>query len=183
MDRRQRKTRAAIFAAFIQLLSQTSYDRITVGQIIEKADVGRATFYAHFETKEFLLEALCRELFAHVFEASTGDRNAHSHVFDCCSGGTPFVHLLEHLQNNDNHILDLLSGQNNGLFLEAFRKELRALALSQTALFESRRAPELPEDYWIDHIVSTFVQTVRWWTANGMTQTPEQVERYFRLAV
>lgn len=183
MDRRQRKTRTAIFEAFIRLLSQKSYDRITVGQIIEAADVGRATFYAHFETKEFLLSALCRELFDHVFEMEAGDHNAHSHMFDCADGGTPFLHLLRHLQKNDNHILDLLSCRNNELFLAYFRQELRTLAIAQQALFTQRRAPELPEDYWIEHIVSTFVQTVRWWSANGMQQTPEQIERYFRLAV
>ena len=70
MDRRQRRTREAIFSAFTQLLAQKDFAQITVGQIIEKADVGRATFYAHFETKEFLLTALCEELFAHVLPES-----------------------------------------------------------------------------------------------------------------
>ena len=55
MDRRRRKTREAIFSAFIALLSKKDFEQITVGEIIEKADIGRATFYAHFETKEFSL--------------------------------------------------------------------------------------------------------------------------------
>ena len=57
MDRRQRKTRQAIFQSFTALLSQKPFHRITVGEIIEKADIGRATFYAHFETREDLLQA------------------------------------------------------------------------------------------------------------------------------
>ena len=56
MDRRQRKTREAIFSAFTELLSQKDYTQITVGEIIALADVGRATFYAHFETKDYLLK-------------------------------------------------------------------------------------------------------------------------------
>ena len=59
MDRRQRKTREAIFAAFIALLSKKDFSQITVGEIIDKADVGRATFYSHFETKDFLLVKSC----------------------------------------------------------------------------------------------------------------------------
>ena len=61
MDRRQKKTREAIFNAFCELLSKKRYEQITVGEIIERADVGRATFYAHFETKDFLLKELCAE--------------------------------------------------------------------------------------------------------------------------
>ena len=58
MDRRQRKTREGIFSAFTTLLSQKEFGQITVGEIIERADISRATFYAHFETKEFLLKEL-----------------------------------------------------------------------------------------------------------------------------
>ncbi|MBR5270501.1 MAG: TetR/AcrR family transcriptional regulator, partial [Anaerotignum sp.] len=65
MDRRKRKTREAIFTAFTKLLSKKDFGQITVGEIIEKADVGRATFYAHFETKDHLLKEFCEDLFCH----------------------------------------------------------------------------------------------------------------------
>ena len=183
MDRRQRKTREAIFAALTELLSRKDFSRITVGEIIEKADVGRATFYAHFETKDDLLKALCEELFCHIFDAVEGNPAGHRHVFDCDAPESVFLHLLQHLQRNDHHILDLLSGRNNELFLEYFRTNLRTLAASQLPLFEGRRDARLPESFWIDHIAATFADTVRWWVEGGMKEPPETVAEYFRLAV
>ena len=183
MDRRQRKTREAIFHAFTQLLSQKNFNQITVGEIIEEADIGRATFYAHFETKEYLLKQLCRELFAHVFEADAGEETAHSHIFDCDAPDSVFLHLFQHLQKNDNHILDLLSCQNNGLFLGYFKEELKMLVSHQLPRFAHRKADVLPEDFWVDHIAGTFVETVRWWLANGKKETPEKITEFFLLAV
>ena len=109
MDRRQRKTREAIFSAFTKLLSEKSFNHITVSDIIERADIGRATFYAHFETKDYLLKELCEELFCHIFDSSSESDHNHRHIFNCSAPDSVFTHLFEHLYKNDNQILELLS--------------------------------------------------------------------------
>lgn len=67
MDRRIAKTRKAIFAAFDALIVKTDYAKISVQNIIDEADIGRSTFYEHFETKDDLLRAKCTDLFEHIF--------------------------------------------------------------------------------------------------------------------
>ncbi len=183
MDRRQRKTRDAIFKAFIALLSHTHYEQITVGAIIEEADIGRSTFYAHFETKDALLHALCKELFAHIFETNTGGTAAHSRIFDCDETGSVALHLLTHLQADDNHIAKLLLCPNNDLFLRYFKEELMERIQKQSSLFCARRPQDVPEDFWIDHAASVFVNTVWWWASNGMREPAETICRYYLAAL
>ncbi len=183
MDRRQRKTREAIFSAFIALLSKKDFTQITVGEIIQQADVGRATFYAHFETKDFLLKELCEELFCHIFDAASNQPVEHRHIFDCDAPSSVFVHLLQHLQKNDNNILVLLSCQNNDLFLRYFKSNLQKLVISQLPTFAARKSSKLPESFWIDHIAATFVETIRWWIGHGMQESAQTIAEYFYLAV
>ncbi len=178
MDRRQRKTREAIFNAFTDLLSRKNVNRITVGEIIEKADVGRATFYAHFETKDNLQEELCKELFCHIFDSMQPEDSGHRHIFECDVNNSPFYHLLMHIRNNDNRILDLLSCENNELFLKYFKKGVAAIVEAQYLDFECNNK-NLPSDYVINHIASSFVETVRWWINGGLKQTPETINEYF----
>ena len=134
MDRRQKKTRTAIFDAFISLLTEYSYSQITVGQILERADVGRATFYAHFETKDYLLKELCEELFDHLFRPEEP-----SPLFCCQAPDSVFEHLFAHIGHNDNNILRLLRCRNNELFLGYFKENLKKTAQAQLELFAGQR--------------------------------------------
>ncbi|MCC3327727.1 TetR/AcrR family transcriptional regulator [Nocardia abscessus] len=54
-DRRVRRTRALLHRALIELMVERAYDRITVRDILARADVGRSTFYAHYRDKDDLL--------------------------------------------------------------------------------------------------------------------------------
>ena len=179
MDRRQRKTREAIFNAFTKLLSDKDFNQITVGEIIDEADIGRATFYSHFETKDFLLKEFCQELFCHIFDTDNNEMHKHKHIFECNGSESVFLHLFQHLQKNDNNILSLLSSQNNEIFLRYFRTNLENLIENHLNLFEHRKKKNIPEKFWKNHIVSTFVETIRWWIENGMKESPEVINEYF----
>lgn len=179
MDRRQRKTREAIFKAFTELLSKKNFDQITVGEIIESADIGRATFYSHFETKDYLLKEFCEELFCHIFDTENEREHDHGHIFECDGSDSVFLHLIQHLQKNDNNITTLLSSQNNELFLRYFRTNLESLIESRLGLFKSQKHKNLPEPFWKNHVTSTFVETIRWWIDNGMNESPEVITQYF----
>jgi AcrR family transcriptional regulator len=54
-DRRVRRTRRILVEAFVALVLEKGYERLTVQDILDRADVGRSTFYAHYRDKEALL--------------------------------------------------------------------------------------------------------------------------------
>src|SRR5215510_4017956 len=54
-DRRVRRTRELLQRALLSLIQERGYDRITVQDIIDRADIGRSTFYAHYRDKDDLL--------------------------------------------------------------------------------------------------------------------------------
>ena len=111
-DRRITKTRKAIYSAFLQLLNQKGYETITVQEIIDLADVGRSTFYSHYESKELLLDELCQKLFHHLFE-----RAQHLSPQDY------LAHIFQHFKKNQDHVTSLLFSKND-YFIRQLRKEL-----------------------------------------------------------
>lgn len=183
MDRRQKRTREAIFNAFSQLLSKYNYNQISVQQIIDTANIGRTTFYSHYETKESLLEDLCTELFGHIIDTARGIPHGHYH-FNCGSStDSVFLHLLKHLQENDYNILELLSSQNNEIFIQHFKSNLQNLIQVQYAQKGLLKKAKLPQDFLVHHIASSFVNTVSWWISNKMKDSPEKITEYFLITI
>jgi AcrR family transcriptional regulator len=54
-DRRFQRTRRLLLDAFVESIASREYDEITVADIVGRANVGRSTFYEHYESKEDLL--------------------------------------------------------------------------------------------------------------------------------
>ena len=183
MDRRQQKTRTAIFSAFTSLLAEKSYSKITVQEIIDAANVGRTTFYAHFETKDDLLKELCEELFGHIIGSAMDCTHTHGLYSDGSAPESVFCHLLQHLQENDRNIIALLSCESSEMFLRFFKDSLNELVRSQFINQNRKANTDIPEDFLINHISGSFVEMVLWWIRGHRKQTPEDLERYFRAVI
>ena len=183
MDRRQQRTRTAIFDAFSTLLTEKNYSKITVQEIIDAANVGRTTFYAHFETKEELLRALCQELFGHIIDTARGLPHGHYHYSCGNKSDSVFLHLLRHLRENDSNVLGLLSGESSEIFLRYFKDSLRALIEGQFFPAGQPIRGDVPRDFLVNHVSGSFVEMVLWWVRGRMRQSPEELDRYFRAVI
>ena len=174
MDRRQRKTRQAIYDAFEELMVDSHYSQITVAQIIDRADVGRSTFYDHFETKDDLLAQMCVEMFEHIFEGVSAQCKTHAHLEVKGLEGL-LAHLLYHLRDSHGAVCGKLLKEGEPHFTEYFRGQL-------TNLFERKYPavdPSIPRDLAVDMLVSAFCQAIVWWFENDIQCTPEELAHWF----
>lgn len=183
MDRRQQKTQTAIFQAFSSLLAEQSYNHITVQKIIDRANVGRTTFYDHFETKDELLKALSENLFGHIISSAKDCTHTHGLYSNNSAPESIFCHLLQHLQANDNNILGLLSCESSEIFLRYFKDSLSELIQNQFVNQNRKNKKDIPLDFLINHISGSFVEMVLWWIKGRMKQTPEELDGYFRAVI
>lgn len=154
MDRRWQKTRKAIFKSFRALLEKKRYDHITVQEIIDGADVGRSTFYAHFETKDLLLEGLCAEMFHHVFENDPCPFQGQDYTLQA-----KLSHILWHVLESRSDLSSLFLSDSSTLFMSYFKKHLRLIFQEHIDEF----SPSVPKEFLLHHVTCSFAEGVKWW--------------------
>jgi len=93
-DRRIQRTQQLLEAALLSLIKEKDFDAISVQEIIDRANVGRATFYAHYDNKEDLLESGFEGLLAALRERQREARSRRSDPDEQLLGFSR--HLLAH---------------------------------------------------------------------------------------
>src|SRR5512135_3076549 len=92
LDRRERRTRQLLSEALIALMQEKRYEAITVQDIIDRADVGRSTFYAHYRDKD--------DLFATAFQVVMDKLLGCLEDDDDTDKIIPSLQLFRHFQKN-----------------------------------------------------------------------------------
>ena len=104
MTRQEVKTQEAIFTAFFDLLAQKSFHDIRIGELCQKANIGRSTFYSHFTSKDDLLIAVCQQLFQHVFVTSSIAEHQTNQSLHKGSLEEQATHLYQHFKENADKV-------------------------------------------------------------------------------
>ena len=71
LDPRVKRTRNLILEAFFELLAEKKFESISVQDVTTKAQINRATFYAHFQDKYALLDYSINQMFRQEIEKRT----------------------------------------------------------------------------------------------------------------
>jgi AcrR family transcriptional regulator len=176
-DRRVRRTKNALHEALMALILEKRYDKITVQDIIDRANVGRSTFYAHFLDKEDLLvqglALFSDELQAHIATADHNEKEAghllHSGVF------------FQHANLHHDLYRAMQEGGGADVIFEAGRRHLNQDIenhLGQLFPDDDKRA--IPMPVITSFVTGAMLSVLNWWLDAGRPFPPEEIDAMFQ---
>lgn len=175
-DRRVKRTRKTLQEALIALILEKGYEAITVQDVIDRADVGRSTFYAHFVDKEALLLS--------QFEYLQADFERHfaEHIADEASAdlldfsGVMFQHAQRY-----RRVYQAVVGKQSGQLMQRHLEKTLTARVKQGV---DRRWADgqqtVPPDILTHHLVSAFMSLMIWWLDHDLPYPPERMDQIYR---
>jgi AcrR family transcriptional regulator len=177
-DRRSERTRQLLNTALIDLMSEQRYDEITVQDIIERANIGRSTFYAHYVDKEDLLvSGVTRVLDMLSLDGQPlGARD--QQALPSLAGFFQHVHDHHHLYKALAH-----GGGIERLFKKSHQHMRQNIERHLAAMIAAGQAPAAPLPLVADYLSGAVMSMLTWWLDNNMPYTPEQMDSLFKQLV
>ena len=167
-DRRVRRTRRALSEAFLSLVVEKGYEKLTVQDILDRGDIGRSTFYAHYRDKESLLLA-CFDDMEQQLRSEIAERAPADASFDLA---LPVAKVFAHAYRNQR-IYRALCGKQGG---NAVQRHLHGLV---GALLAENLRPQLdassadiPAEVVAEFYTAAALGLLTWWIDHNFCHGP-----------
>src|SRR5690348_6333200 len=115
-DRRSQRTQRALGDALIELMTERRYADLTVQDILDRANIGRSTFYAHYYDKEDLLGSMIEQM---IVALNRRIQTAETHL-----ALPPSLGLFEHMYEQHRLYRALVRGQGVDVVLRVLHQRL-----------------------------------------------------------
>jgi len=162
-DRRTQRTRAHLQQALIELILEKGYESITIRDITERAHVGYATFFRHYDSKEALL--------ADAFEQSTSALISLLHSLGESSPEEEGRLIFEHIEAHHELYQVFLRGEGTQALVDQVERE----AVKELVMRYARYTPDIPAAILANHMVASIIALIKWWLRNDMPFSPERM--------
>jgi AcrR family transcriptional regulator len=176
-DARVRRTRDALGDALVALMQEKPFETITVQDVLDRAKVGRSTFYSHYTDKDDLLMSDAEEFFESVsmLLSLRGDKS--DRVF-------PVKEFFSHIAEAQQFVNALMASGKfhdnmelaHGLFARGIQRRLSELPKGQGIAAE-----ELPAIAYAH--AGALMSLLQWWIDRGMKQSPAEMDQLFHRMV
>lgn len=180
-DRRVQRTRRLLHQALMSHAVEKKYEAITVQEILDRADVGRSTFYTHFRDKDELLVSGFQYLRARLQAAQAASAARTGKSYERIIGFS--LAMFEHV-NEHRRIIRALLGSNAEFVVRRQLHSALAAVISQNAKLEpQRRKPEnsgVSPELLTHFLVSTYISVLTWWLNSRNPAPPKEIDAAYR---
>lgn len=202
VDRRVQKTRKLLQDALIELVAERGYESVTIQELLDRANVGRSTFYAHFQDKDQLLRSILDRL-DELFEQhrnlllDTAKNVANAEKTDRTIGLSPTLSLFQFIGQNHEFfkamlahrgygifakpVYDYVFAHVHGIFTSPVHNDVIAHLHGPFKMLRSREKYGLLESEIAAHyFVSALMGILVWWVEKDMPCTAGEIDKLFR---
>jgi len=178
-DRRVQRTRKLLQDALIGLILEKGYEAVTVQDIIDRADVGRSTFYAHFLDKQQLLLSTLEQLRAFLAQQQQAALTAAGDPGKPRLGFS--LAMFQHAQSHHRLYQAIVGKQSGAIVQQHIQLILADLVRDEIAALMPRSSPSpIPLDVVVQYTVCAFLALLTWWLDQKLPCSAEEADRMFR---
>ena len=176
-DRRPNRTRRSLSSALVELIQEKRFDDITVQNVLDRADVGRSTFYSHFRDKEDLFQKDW-ERFLQGFASHVEWEKAGREKF------VPAGYLFQHLQEFQSFYKGLVrSRMTDAVFKSGITCLSTALEAGLSSHLRNSRLPAVPVSILAHYLATELFALLKWWLDHEMPYPAERMDEIFHQLV
>jgi AcrR family transcriptional regulator len=180
-DRRIQRTRSLLHEALHSLIREKAYDTISVREILDRANVGRSTFYTHFRDKDELLVSGIHDMLRSI--QSTRMPSSPKGYERIIGFSLPFFEY-HHRHRRTGEVS--MGPKGRAVLHEHLRRVLAELIADEVKrdLQRRRKTPSpVPPDLLAQHVASTFILVLNWWGESRSPLPPPKVDGVFRALI
>ncbi|KRD99081.1 MULTISPECIES: TetR/AcrR family transcriptional regulator [Priestia] len=166
VDRRIARTQEAIKKAFLELMSEKSFDSITIQNIADRANINRATVYLHYLDKFDLLDKIMEEHIENMsdFCESEADLNWIDST----------THCMKYLESNYLFFSTMLASEGARYFRNRFLQHNIEEFKKDVDITKGKNLGQ-NEDVIVEFVANAYVGVVEWWLKNEMPYSPKEM--------
>ena len=172
LDPRVARSTRALGAALIALVQERDFDDITVQDILDRAGVGRATFYAHFRNKQDALHSSYDHLFAGLERMLARPSALGPRLL-------PVTELLAHFGESRPLADALRRGGQLDDFCDLLTEHAVRLVERRMAAWPDGAVPAAPRPVVARMLAGAFVESMRWWLDHPGAASPGEMDAAF----
>jgi AcrR family transcriptional regulator len=169
VDRRIQKTKKLLTEALIDLILLKGYQNVTIQDILDKANVGRSTFYNHYENKELLFIDGPRNLGLSLFSEEAKNPNLPTKKIT-------FYPLFQHVSKNLSLAKALFGEKSGNIMLESFTEQIADTIKEHYKIqFNKTKKEKLKLSYHSRAAAAAVVSMLVTWIDNNLEITAEEI--------